>query len=122
MKMHHVGIVVENIEKAAKQLDFLGTVSEIYSDPIQKVKVAFIAHLDTNIPSIELIELIDEDSPVTNLLNRGVSIYHLCYSVKDLDEAINLIREKGVLTVGRPHAAVAFQNRRSLSLPKEIGL
>lgn len=112
MKIHHIGIAVKNIESASERLDFLGNVSEVYLDPIQKVKIAFIMDPDTNSPLIELIEPADENSPVTNLLNKDISIYHICYSVKNIDEAINLMRKKGFITIVKPVPAVALQDRR----------
>ncbi|MEO0128301.1 MAG: VOC family protein [candidate division WOR-3 bacterium] len=65
---------------------------------------------------IELIEPIDDNSPVINIINRDISIYHICYSVKNLDETINLMRKKGFIPIGKPVPAIALQSRNLVFL------
>jgi methylmalonyl-CoA/ethylmalonyl-CoA epimerase len=101
-------MAVRNIEKALEQLDILGNVSEVYTDYIQKVKIAFVS----SVPAIEFMETLDEDSPVNGFLKKGISIYHICYSVNKLDDTINLMRKKGFLLISHPKPAVAFDNKR----------
>jgi methylmalonyl-CoA/ethylmalonyl-CoA epimerase len=112
MNLHHIGMAVKNIEEARKRLSFLGHISETCLDPIQNVKLAFITPTDINSPSIELIEPVDDKSPVNNLLKKGVSLYHLCYSVKNLDEAIKEMKQYGFIPFSKPVPAVALQNKK----------
>lgn len=49
MKIHHIGIAVNNIKETAERLSFLSDLSEIYEDPIQNVKIAFIIDKDTTL-------------------------------------------------------------------------
>lgn len=68
---------------------------EQVSDPIEvpheHVRVCFLrAGSDV---MIELVEGVDEESPVRELLQRtGAGTYHICYQVDDLDRAIRELR------------------------------
>lgn len=83
--------------------------SEVYLDTLQKVRVAFITDSDSS--AIELIEPADANSPVNNFLKNGIAIYHLCYSVNDINQTINLMREKGFVLISQPKPAVAFNGK-----------
>lgn len=80
------------------------------TDPLQKVKVAFI-ETNTDV-SIELIEPNGEDSPVKRFLAEGGGLNHLCYTVSDLDATIEHLRSKGCILVSEPKQAAAFEGRR----------
>jgi len=90
MKFHHVGYAVADIDRYLK--DFLlplfapARVSPVYEDPIQRVRVLFAEVSPGTL--IELVEPLDQGSPVTRFLGdaRG-GLYHLCYEVADIDAA-----------------------------------
>src|SRR6266496_3082843 len=90
MKLHHIGIVVDNIERHAKRYaDCLGMqpTSPVELDPIQKVHVQFIAGHGDEV-SLELIQPAGKDSPVTNALKKGGGLNHLCFEVADIHRSI----------------------------------
>ena len=112
-KLHHVGFVVKDIAAAADHyaawlgLELIGDITE---DATQRAKVAF---LGTNSDvSVELIEALDDDSPVARLAKQGGGLHHLCYSVGDLDAAAAHLRSQRALEVCEPVAAPAFAGRR----------
>jgi methylmalonyl-CoA/ethylmalonyl-CoA epimerase len=114
MHLHHIGYVVESIERAMP--GFLRNLrarwdGQIFRDPYQKVRVAFLS-TDSLDAQIELVEPAADDSPVCKFLrDRGGGLHHCCYEVENLDECISTMRREGALLTKRPKPAVAFGGR-----------
>jgi methylmalonyl-CoA/ethylmalonyl-CoA epimerase len=113
--LHHVGFVVASIPDSAPQFaaildsDWDGA---IILDPLQAARVSFLQSKVSSNPLFELVEPVGKDSPVGKFLERGGGLHHVCYQVKDLEEQLQLSREKGALVVRQPAQAVAFAGRR----------
>lgn len=133
MKFHHVGIACYDIEKTSQFYVALGySKTDTVYDPIQNVNICFLT--ETNLENeknigggnncIELISPHDEKSPVNkNLQKNGVSPYHLCYSVKDIDTAIQELRSQCFIPVVKPVEAVAFGGKKvAFMFSKDVGL
>jgi methylmalonyl-CoA mutase C-terminal domain/subunit len=94
MRFHHVGVAVRSIEEALQT--YIGVFGfERVSDPIEveheHVRVCFL-RAGSGV-MIELVEGVDDESPVRQLLQRtGAGTYHICYRVDDLDRAIRELR------------------------------
>ena len=88
MKLHHIGIVVKNIQESlgelGKFLDFKETSIPI-SVKSQKVNVCFLKTSDVY---IELIEPVESDSPVKTFSESGGGFHHLCFEVEDIFKEI----------------------------------
>lgn len=96
LKIDHIGIAVENIEKAMKfYADTLGLKfegEEVVGE--QKVKTAFFPTGDTE---IELLEATDPESPIAKFINKkGEGIQHIAWQVEDIDAALKELEGKGV--------------------------
>jgi methylmalonyl-CoA/ethylmalonyl-CoA epimerase len=114
LRLHHVGFVVANIERSAEGfVNSLGAHWDgtIYGDPIQKVKVTFLATGPT-CAQIELIEPASDDSPVSRFLAKGGGQHHLCYEVDDIGHALATLKSRKASIVQEPCPAVAFHGRR----------
>jgi len=112
MILHHVGIVVKNLEKAIdKYQKSFNTVSSLtVYDDIQKSKLALVS-IGTEI--VELIEPASNDSPVANFLKKiNGGIHHLCFETEDIQSDIKAFREKGALIVCKPVPAILFNGRK----------
>ncbi len=101
------------VESRDYYVDLFGyhIISKLFLDSIQKVKVQFLKSADGRV-TIELIEPVSTDSPVSNQLSKGGGVSHLCYEVNDIENAINHLREKGARLVSGPDPAVAFNNEK----------
>ena len=87
--------------------------SQIFHDPIQRVKVAFLRPGVGPEVQIELVEPVGENSPVRRFLETSKGgMHHLCYEVADLEESVRVMRANGSLLVRPPKPAVAFAGRR----------
>ena len=120
---HHVGIATKSIERtAALFMDAGYKMTTVIFDPKQNVNISFLEKAGS--PLLELVEPVDETSPVRNILNKvGVSAYHFCYEVESLDDSIVQLRQKKFMLLVKPIEAVAFNGRRICFLyHKETGL
>lgn len=115
IKFQHLGLAVQNLEAALKTHEAIfgcRLLSGPFIDPIQEAKVAFVG---TGVPgdlNLELVAPLSPESHVAKLLAKGLSSYHICCEVDDLDATIQDLRGKGCLVFRDPAPAVAFGGRR----------
>ena len=95
MKLHHIGIVVENIQKSlgelTKYLDFESTTMPSLVGS-QKVNICF---LKTNNVFLELIEPAEENSPISNFIKKGGGFHHLCFEIDDIHLELEKMKKNG---------------------------
>ena len=95
MKLHHIGIVVKNIQESlgelTQYLDFESTtVPSLVGS--QKVNICF---LKTNNVFLELIEPAQENSPISNFIKKGGGFHHLCFEVDDIHLELEKMKKNG---------------------------
>lgn len=115
MKLSHIGILVKDIEQGIKNHELLfgyKQLGPIVDDTTQKVRVVLMGTSDADPVKIELISPLADDSPVTDLLKKRQSLYHLCYEVPDIEEAKKKARENGAVIISNPVEAPLFDNRK----------
>lgn len=128
MKYHHIGIAVFNIEETAPFYIMQGySKSQTVYDPIQNVHICFLSYPTgdgSKMPLIELIEPVDEKSPVYKILQKnGVSPYHICYEVENISDTITELKREKFIPLSKPVEAVAMSNKKVCFLfNKNIGL
>ena len=109
MKLHHIGIVVQNINESLGEIsNFLNFESTSLPTTVgsQKVNICF---LKTNNVYIELIEPADPDSPIISFVKEGGGFHHLCFEVDDIQQEIDKMVKKGAHLVVAP--VKGFENR-----------
>lgn len=115
MKIHHIGMVVNNIvlhyETYYKNVLGYNDLSEIYIDDKIGVSVAFL-NLNDKI-YLEFVQPLNEYSPVSNFLKkRGQTLHHLCFEVDDIDAECERFRNNNYMVTMKPVEAVAFKGKR----------
>lgn len=123
LKFQHIGIAVNKIENTSSYYLQAGySMTEPVIDPIQNIRISFLSK--QGMPTIELLEPIDDKSPVCNILSKsGVTPYHLCYTTENLDDSILKLRRKRFVTLSHPVSAIAFQGKKICFLfNKDVGL
>jgi methylmalonyl-CoA/ethylmalonyl-CoA epimerase len=113
--IHHLGVAVSDLEQASRfYTSAFGfqVVSGPFEDPIQKVRICFLAASAGGLRHLELISPLDGASPVNGYLKKGIGAYHVCYAVADIDQALAELRSQGCLEVSPPVPAVAFAGRK----------
>ena len=108
----HIGIACRDIDKTREFYLGLGyTASPVVDDPLQHVRICFLDK--EGAPRLELLQPLDDQSPVARTLaTAGVTPYHFCYEVRNIDEAIAALRTKRFLLVSGPVPACALGDRR----------
>ena len=109
---HHIGIACRDIGKTREFYLGLGyTASPVVDDPLQHVRICFLDK--EGAPRLELLQPLDDQSPVARTLaTAGVTPYHFCYEVRNIDEAVAALRTKRFLLVSGPVPACALGDRR----------
>jgi methylmalonyl-CoA/ethylmalonyl-CoA epimerase len=123
LTFHHIGIACRDIEKTkAFYLQQGYTATPTVDDPLQHVRISFLNK--EGAPQLELLEPLDEQNPVARTLaTAGVTPYHMCYEVRDLESAIAELRTQRFLLVNGPVPACALENRRiAFMFQKNTGL
>jgi methylmalonyl-CoA/ethylmalonyl-CoA epimerase len=124
-QFHHIGIAVNSIKTTALHyLDANYSISDTIYDPIQNVSIAFLEK--DGMPRIELIEVgsTTSNSPVSKIIEKsGVSPYHICYEIENIESTINELKKKKYLPLASPVNAIAMNNRKICFLyNRDIGL
>jgi len=110
LSLHHAGPACRDIAAEAAAHALLGYVPDgpVFEDPHQRVRGSF----HTLGPfRVELLEPLDDRSPLIGWLERGVRMYHVCYGTDDLDGTLAQLRAAGHRVVSAPAPAVAFGGR-----------
>jgi len=110
MKLHHVGIVVNNIQESLGELKrYLNfeTVSTIMPVGSQKVNICL---MKVGEPFLELIEPASPDSAISEFARSGGGIHHICYEVKNIESELESLAKKGATILVNP--VKGFDERR----------
>lgn len=115
MKLHHVGVVVEDIKAGIQRykamFDF-NPVTEVIDDHVQKVSVVLLSGPEADSVPIELIAPLSDDSPISRILQGNIRLYHLCFLVEDIEESLRRMRRNGAIIISGPVAADLFEGSR----------
>jgi len=120
MKIDHIGIAVKSIEESSKLYKLLGLeISHIEVVKTQGVKTAFLKLGESN---IELLEPIDENSPVFKFLEkRGEGIHHIALSVENIGEKLEELKNNGVKLINNEPVKGAHGKLVAFVHPKSAG-
>ena len=122
-KFHHIGLAVKDIDATATIYERGGYKrSASIFDPIQNVSICWLTK--EGMPTVELLAPVDETSPVNKTLEKnGVTPYHTCYVVENVEDAVAQLRKQKYVMVSKPAEAVAFCGSRVCFLfNKNVGL
>ena len=115
LRFSHMGVAVPSLEQALtmyQELFGYTVCSGPFDDPVQRVSVCFLETGDSREPTLELVAPNGKDSPVDQVLAKGIGAYHLCYEVDNIESALDYVRSKGCIVISKPVPAVAFEGRR----------
>ena len=120
MKIDHIAIAVEDVEKSAKDYQEAFDVKDVEFETVESegVKVA-ILHLEN--ANIELIEPTTDSSPIKKFLEkRGSGLHHVALETKNIENEVTRMEGCGIQFLGkiRPGSAgtkVTFVHPKSLS-------
>lgn len=113
-RVDHIGIAVKNLDEMVKWYeDTLGVQAhgtEVVDE--QKVTVAFLPIGESE---LELLESTSDDGPIAKFIEKnGEGIQHVALRVDNIDETLEILKEKGVRLIdqtpryGAGGARIAF--------------
>ncbi|RKQ37733.1 methylmalonyl-CoA epimerase [Oceanobacillus halophilus] len=120
-KVAHIGIAVESIDHSIPfYTDSLGlpleAVEEVESEG---VKVAFIKIGETR---FELLEPLNEESPIRKFLNKnGEGIHHVALEVDDIQSRIEYLKTSGIQLINDKAKPGAHNSKVAFIHPKAAG-
>jgi methylmalonyl-CoA/ethylmalonyl-CoA epimerase len=94
--IEHIGIAVKNLEESIKYYEEIFGLKcyKIEEVKDQKVRTAFFKVGGTK---IELLESTSPDGPISSFIEkRGEGIHHIAFAVKDLQNALDEVKSKGI--------------------------
>lgn len=119
MKLHHVGVAVENLDEGIKHYESLGLAlahrEEVLS---QKVKVAFMG----TGPWIELLEGTQPESSVSRFVDkRGPGQHHLAFAVASIATELKKQSAEGAQLIDKAARPGAWGHQVAFLHPKSHG-
>jgi len=119
-KLDHIGIAVEDIEKAVETYERLGfTVESVDDVPGFGVRVAFLPMESGN---VELVQPVADDSAMAKYLEKkGEGIHHLCFEVYDIRAELKRLEAAGVQLVDKVPRTGAHGTLVAFLHPKSTG-
>jgi methylmalonyl-CoA/ethylmalonyl-CoA epimerase len=95
-KIAHIGIAVRSLDEALRVYTsaFGFVVEHVEEVASQKTRVAMLPIGESR---LELLEAMEEDSPVARFIaKRGEGIHHICFQVEDVKQEISRLKAAGV--------------------------
>ena len=123
MKFHHIGVAVKDIDKTASVYVAGGyKQSDTTFDPVQNVNICWLTK--EGMPTVELLAPVDDSSPVCKTLEKnGVTPYHTCYTVDNIETAMDALRKMKYVAVSKPEVAPAISNSKvAFMYNRNVGL
>ena len=111
-KIDHIGYLTDDIAATAKAFEKLGyQMGEIVNDDTQRTRICFLTKADE--VRVELVEPYENNKTMQKMLTKqGVSPYHTCYEVDDVDSEYEQLIQEDWVALFKPVAAPAFGNRK----------
>lgn len=111
-KIDHIGYLTGDIAATAKAFAKLGYQSgEIVDDDTQHTRICFLTKADEI--RVELVEPYEDNKTMQKMLTkRGVTPYHTCYEVDDVERMYEQLILENWTALFKPVAAPAFGNRK----------
>ncbi|MDR0823125.1 MAG: VOC family protein [Endomicrobium sp.] len=123
MKIHHIGYLVKEIDKAIeefKKLGFIITIEKCFDGNY----IADFAFLQKDGYCVELICPVNDKSPIYGLMKKHKnSPYHICYEVDNIEQTINDLIKQGYLLFKEIFSVSVLNNKRfSFLMNSHIGM
>jgi methylmalonyl-CoA/ethylmalonyl-CoA epimerase len=119
MRLHHIGIATRDIEETKQYLTRVYdavNLGEIIYDPNQETNLCMITLADGT--KLELIQ----GETINRFVDHKQYLYHLCYEVEDMEQALMKFRAEKDLIFRKPVEAILFGGRRVAFVLTQLGI
>ena len=113
LKLHHIGIVVKQLDESRTLYDFLGYQQRtpVIHDPIQTAYVQFFKLAEAD-HYIELVAPDGPDSLLAAAAAKKLPLNHLCFATPDIRYTCNTLEANAWRLISEATPAVAFDGRK----------
>ncbi len=124
--------ILENLYHVAIAVKDLSAVEEVYKTALglrvehrevvedQGVNTSMLVPEDGG-TAIELLEPMDENSPISKFLDkRGEGIHHICFKVDDIEAVLERLKKQGVRLIDESPRPGAYNSRVAFIHPKAM--
>jgi len=121
--LYHIAIAVRNLDSAEKIFkDSIGlTITHKEEIPEQGVRATMLQPPSGKGTAIELLEALDENSPIAKFLNkRGEGIHHICFYVDDLESKLAELKNKGIKLIDEEPRIGAYETKVAFIHPSSM--
>ena len=121
MKIHHVGVAVEDLEAAIELYtnNFGAELTHRASNEKDGLTAAFLRAGEAE---VELMQPLREDTPVGKFLaNRGPGLNHIAIAVNDIHQSIAEVRANGLEMIDQEPRIGLHGTRIAFVHPKSVG-
>ncbi len=117
-KIDHIGIAVNSIEEGKNfWTDVLGL--DVEATEIVETQKVLTAFLPIGESEVELLESTSPDGPIAKYIEKkGVGIQHVAFRVKNIDAALDELKEKGIKLIDQKARIGAGGARMAFLHPK----
>lgn len=123
MTIDHICFAVKNLEEGISYWEHVfgyKQKTEMVVNSLQKVKVTFLSK--ENSLTVKLIEPLEENHSLVNFVSRGGGFHHICFKCSSINQKVNELKEKGLITLVPPQPGEAFNNNEIAFLLAKYGL
>ena len=121
MKLHHVGIAVDDLDVSIELYEsaFGAVLVHRAMNEGEGLEAAFMS---TGQGEVELMSATRDDSPVGKFLaKRGPGLHHVAYAVEDIDSALARAREAGMQLIDETPRRGMHGTRIAFVHPRSVG-
>lgn len=123
MIIDHICFAVKDLQKGienwSQAFDYM-QMTEIVSNTRQMVKVVFLCKEQSI--TIKLIEPFKENESVSNFVNQGGGFHHICFKCDNIDEQMQKMKGRGLITLIPPQPGEAFENEHIAFMLTRFGI
>ena len=103
--LDHIGYITDDITKTAESFRLLGyEAGKTVNDDTQRTRICFLRKQgETN---IELVEPYEDNKTMQKMLKRGVTPYHTCYIVDNMDSAYQEMLDNDFTPLFKPQRLI----------------
>ncbi len=121
--LYHVSIAVRDIAEAEQLYSKLIGLEVVHREVVEEqgVSTSMLRSRDGKGTAIELVEPLDENSPITKFLERrGEGIHHICFMVDDIEASLEKLKEQEVKLIDEHPRDGSYNSRVAFIHPKAM--
>ena len=121
--LYHIAIAVNNLNDAEKLFEDVVGLKITHREEIaeQGVRATMLQPESEKGTAIELLEAIDDSSPIAKFIEKkGEGIHHICFYVDNIEEKLNELKTKGIKLIDEKPRIGAYNSKVAFIHPKAM--